>query len=68
MGKKLDPENGVELADQILMALDVVKADPVLSYSALGSAFIQLHQALGHGRDDWIDTTKEMAKIVWGEK
>lgn len=68
MDEKLDPESGVDLANQILMALDEVKADPVLSYAALGSAFIQLHQALGHGPDAWIDTTKEMAEIVWEKK
>jgi len=63
---KLDPEDAINLANAILLKLDEKELDPVLCYSALGCAFLQLHKALGHGKDDWIDTTKEMAmKTNW---
>lgn len=68
MNEKRNPENGVTLADQLVMALDETKTDPVLAYAALGCAFIQLHLGLGHSKEDFINWTKEMAEITWEKK
>lgn len=63
-----DAQKGDDLANQILKALDHTKTDPLLAYAALGSAFIQLHIGLGHGKKEWIETTQEMAVITWDKK
>jgi hypothetical protein len=65
MKKKQDPEDALELANQLLTDFDDAKTDPVLAYAALGCAFIQLHKALGHSKQNFIDWSKEMAKLAW---
>ena len=59
---KTTPENAIQLANAILMEMDSKELDPLLCYSALGCAFLQLHQALGKSKDDWLELLKEMAE------
>ena len=54
----------LDLANSILIDLEKRKIDPVHAYAALGCAFQQLHKALGHSKQDWIDWTIEMAEIA----
>jgi len=66
--KKPDPDEALDLANQLLMSLDQTKTDPVLAFAALGCGFIQLHKALGHSKEDFINWSKEMAEIAWEQK
>ena len=65
---KPDPDEALDLANHLLMALDQTKTDPVLAFAALGCGFIQLHKALGHSKQNFIDWAKEMAEIAWEKK
>lgn len=66
--KKPKPEDALALANFLLLWLDEKELDPVLAYAALGSAFIQLHKALGHSKQNFIDWAKEMAELAWEKK
>ena len=61
-------EASLVLATDLFKEWDKKKLDPVIAYAALGCAFQMLHQGLGKGKEEWLDTTKEMAEITWEKK
>ena len=50
-----------ELAEKTLKEWDEKKIDPVTAYAALGYAFFNLHIGLGHGKKEWLETTKQVS-------
>lgn len=65
MESDADSEQALSIATAILVEMDKKQLEPVLCYAALGCAFIQLHKALGHSKEAWIEHTKVMSEVAW---
>lgn len=68
MSEKPHPYDAIDLSNDILIDWDKKKIHPVLAYAAAGSLFIQMHQGLGKGKEEFISTAKEMADITWRDE
>lgn len=68
MANEAESYEALDLTTAILLEMDRKGIDPVLGYAALGCAFIQLHKALGHSKEAWLSTTREMTKGTWGNE
>lgn len=62
-------EDALDLATLILTYFEKRKIDPTIAYAALGCAFLMFHEGLGKGKEEWLETTREMGELTkWEEK
>lgn len=62
MASDADAFDVLDITTAILTEMDRKGLDPVMCYAALGCAFIQLHQALGHSKEAWMETTRDIGE------
>jgi hypothetical protein len=51
----------LDIATAMIMDLEKAGCDAVTAYAAFGSAFHRMHTGLGKSKEDWLETTKQMA-------